>query len=74
MKYSKNNDYPPCTNWNQPGPSFGYTTNTRPECKIAFTLESAYFGTEDNKVSGNRLIELGKCFAKAVKKYVEENI
>ena len=72
MKYSKNNDYPACTSWNQPGPSFGYTTNNRPECKLAFTLESAYFGTEDNKVSAERLIELGRCFARAVKKYAEE--
>lgn len=71
MKYSKNNDYPPCTNWNQPSTSFGYTTNTRPDCKLAFTLESTYFGTPDNKVSAQKLVELGKCFARAVKKYVE---
>ena len=72
MKYSKENDYPPCTNWNQPSSSFGYTTNTRPDCMLAFTLESAYFGTCDNKVSGERLVELGKCFARAIKKFVEQ--
>ena len=71
MKYSKENDYPPCTNWNQPSTSFGYTMNNRPECKLAFTLESTYFGTEDNKVSGEKLISLGKCFLRAVKKYVK---
>ena len=71
MKYLKENDYPPATNWNQPSSSFGYTTNNRPECKLAFTLESAYFGTQDNKVSAKRLVELGKSFARAVKKYVE---
>lgn len=71
MSYSKENDYPPCTNWNQPSTGFGYTTNTRPDCKIAFTLESTYFGTQDNKTSGERLVELGKCFARAVKKFVE---
>ena len=74
MKYSKNNDYPACTKWNQPGPSFAYTTNNRFECKLAFTLENAYFGTEDNKVSQKKLVELGKCFLRAVNKYVEENI
>ena len=73
MKYSKNNDYPPCTNWNQPSTSFGYTNNTQPECNLAFTLESTYFGLEDNKVSGEKLVELGKCFLRAVKKYVEQN-
>ena len=72
MSYSKENDYPPCTNWNQPSTSFGYTTNCRPDCNLAFTLESTYFGTPDNKVSGKRLVELGRCFARAVKKYVEE--
>ena len=71
MKYSKENDCPPCTNWNQPSTSFGYTTNNRPDCTLAFTLESTYFGTPDNKASGEKLVELGKCFAKAVKKYVE---
>lgn len=71
MKYSKKDDYPPCTNWNQPCSCFGYTTNIRPECKLAFTLESTYFGTLDNKVSVEKLVELGRCFAKAVKKYIE---
>ena len=71
MHYSKNNDYPACTNWNQPSTSFGYTTNTRPDCTLAFTLESAYFGEQDNKISAERLVELGKCFARAVKKYME---
>ena len=71
MKYFKKDDYPPCTNWNQPSASFGYTLNTRPECKLAFTLESAYFGTPENKVSTEKLIELGKNFAKAIKKYIE---
>lgn len=70
MKYFKKDDYPPCTDWNQPCACFGYTSNIRPECKIAFTLESAYFGTEDNKVSTEKLVELGKCFAKAMKKYI----
>ena len=71
MKYRKENDYPPCTNWNQPSTSFGYTTNNRQECRLAFTLESAYFGTQDNKISGEKLVELGKCFARAVKKYIK---
>ena len=72
MKYFKKDDYPACTSWNQPGPSFGYTVNTRSECKLAFTLESTYFGEPDNKVSQAKLVELGKCFLRAVKKYVEE--
>ncbi len=70
MKYFKKDDYPACTNWNQPSSSFGYTTNLLPDCKIAFSLESAYFGCRDNKVFSKKLVELGKCFARAVKRYV----
>lgn len=70
MYYAKCNDIPPCTGWNQPSENFGYTMHCRPECKLAFSLENAYFGTEQNKVTGERLVELGKCFAKAIKKYI----
>ncbi len=72
MQYKKENDHPPLTGWNQPRPTFGFAMTNRPECDLAFTLESAYFGTKDNKVSAERLITLGKCFAKAIKKYICE--
>ena len=71
MKYSMKNDYPPNTGWNTKSANFACTMNSRPECRIAFTLESAYFGTEDNLVTQERLVELGRCFAKALIKYVE---
>lgn len=71
MKYSKENDHPPCTGWNQPGSTFGYTTNIRPECRLAFSLESAYFGTEDNRTTAERLTELGRCYARTIKRYIE---
>ena len=71
MSYSKENDFPPCYDWNQPSANFGYTMNTRPECVLAFSLESAYFGTPANKVSADRLIELGRCFVRAINKYFE---
>ena len=43
----------------------------RPENDIAFTLETAYFGTPENPVDAKRLIEPGHCFAEAMKKYIE---
>ena len=73
MSYAKENDYPPCRDWNQPSANFGYTMNSRHDCDLAFSLESAYFGTADNKVSEDRLVELGRCFARAIKKYVLRN-
>ena len=57
------------TGWNQPSANFGFTMMHRDECDIAFSLETAYFGTEDNKISEEKMIELGRCFAKAVKRY-----
>ena len=72
MKYSRANDFPPLTAWNQPSANFAYTTNSRPDCRLAFSLESAYFGTEDDRVSGAKLVELGRCFARAVKRYFLE--
>lgn len=48
-----------------------YTMNLREECDLAFALETAYFGTENNKISTDMLIRLGRCFAKAFKRYIE---
>lgn len=70
MDYKKTNDIAPNTDWNKPAPTFGYTMNSRPECSLAFTLESCYFGTEDDKVSAKRLKNLGRCFAKSLKEYI----
>lgn len=72
MKYFSKNDYPPITGWNQPSPHFGFVMMNRKECDIAFSLETAYFGTEDNKISEERMLELGRCFAKAIKRYIQE--
>jgi hypothetical protein len=58
--------------WNMPSPNFGYTMMQKPECDIAFSLESAYFGTADNKVDAKKLVELGKCFANAIRRYMCE--
>lgn len=69
--YAKENDHPPMTGWNQPSPNFSYTMNLRKECDLAFSLETAYFGTENNKISTDMLISLGKSFAKAIKNYIE---
>ena len=73
MIYRKENDHPPCSGWNQPSSNFSYTMHCRPECRLAFSLENAYFGCEENKVSASRLIELGKAFGRALRRYIEED-
>ncbi|MDD6981353.1 MAG: hypothetical protein PUJ21_06410 [Clostridia bacterium] len=73
MHYSSADDRLPMTGWNQPKPTFGYSMMDRPECDLAFTLESTYFGTAENPVTCERLVALGVCFAKALKSYLGEN-
>lgn len=72
MKYSHKNDYPFMHGWNM-GKNLGFSRHMarRPENEIACTLETTYFGLEDNVVSQSRLIELGHCFVRAVKQYLE---
>lgn len=73
VSYAEANDHPPMTTWNQqPSSNFAYTMHMRPDCKLALSLESAYFGTADNRISQEKLIELGRCFARATKKYIEQ--
>jgi hypothetical protein len=74
MAYSRENDCQPCTGWNQPSSNFSYVMHCRQECRLAFSLESAYFGCEENKVSSERLIELGKAFGRALHQYIEEDL
>ena len=72
LKYYHKNDYPFMTGWNQDAPTISVFLNNLPENEVSFTLETAYFGTKENKVSAERLVELGRCFAKAIKCYVRK--
>lgn len=75
MKYSLKNNVPPDQGWNSSkAPCFGCYMNDIGKAKIAFTLETAYFGTEDNIFTQDRAVELGKCFALAIKKYDKDTI
>ena len=72
LQYRSENDYPPETNWNSSKtPCFSNYMNVKANADIAFTLETPYFGTEDNIFSQERAVELGRCFAKAIKAYNE---
>lgn len=71
FRYEHKNDYPPETGWNRVFRQFSVYMAKRPENDIAFTLETAYFGTPENPVDAKRLIEPGHCFAEALKKYIE---
>ena len=72
FQYRYANDYPFETGWNKGGPQFANYMNKREENETAFSLETAYFGTRDNIFTQRNAVEMGKCFARALKKYVEE--
>ena len=71
LKYKHKNDYPFNFGWNKGGMGFSKNMVKRAENNIACTLETTYFGLPDNKVDQEKLLELGRCFAKAIKKYIE---
>ncbi len=71
LKYEHKNDHPFNVGWNTGGAQFAMYMTHRLENHIAFTLETAYFGTADNKVNSEKLFELGHCFARTLKKYIE---
>lgn len=76
LKYEHKNDYPPETGWNSGDAYFSFSRYmcSREENHISLSVETAYFGTEENKVSSDNLLELGHCFAKALKKYISEEV
>ena len=74
MAYHTENDIMPGVEWNKGSKNFARTQNLKENCHLAFTLENAYFGTEENKVSTERLIALGECFANALIAYIHDKM
>jgi hypothetical protein len=73
MKYSTANDIDPGVEWNTVSEHItcGLYASDFPSVKLAFTLETTYFGEADNIVSQDRLVETGRCFYRAVKRYFD---
>lgn len=72
LKYYHKDDMPFMTGWNMgKGKGFSRYMTLRPETHLGFTLETTYAGLPDNAVTEEKLIELGHCFARAIKKYIE---
>ena len=72
MNYKKENDHPVGVGWNTgKANNFARITNLTENCTLALTLETAYFGTENNKVSEERLLALGEAFALSVSDFAK---
>lgn len=72
MKYCHANDYPPAFGWNFPKSTFTLLMTKDKRNNIALGLESTYYGTPDSIVTGDGLVELGRCFTKALHRYIGE--
>lgn len=67
MKY----DVPANTGWNQDSsPTFATHFNRLQKCRLAFSLETPYFGTAEDRVSEEKLIATGRAFCKALREYL----
>ena len=75
MKYDQADDIHPDEEWNKTN---ALAVSCAAHCKkfggaeLAFTLETTYFGEPDNMVTQEKLIETGRCFARAIKRYFAE--
>ena len=70
LSYCHENDILPGVSWNSStAPCFGRYMNEIAKADVAFTLETTYFGTKDNIFTQSNSVELGRCFARAMKHY-----
>ena len=61
--------------WNQGGPinrSLGAWCGSQKGVLIAFSFETTYFGEEGNIVSQEKLVHSGRCFCRAIARYIKE--
>ena len=71
--YDGKDDIMPGVKWNKinDGKVMGFARFVMKQgAKLGFTLETAYFGREGNEFSEERALNLGRSFAKAIKKYL----
>lgn len=70
MKYLHANDYPPQFGWNLASANFSCFMIQTGKNDLVFSVETTYYGTPDNIVSGTKMVEFGRCFADALRKYL----
>ena len=75
MRYDMKNDMPIGVSWNQGSSinkSCGAWCGSQVGVKIAFSFETTYFGEDGNIVSQERLVHSGRCFCRAIARYLKE--
>ena len=77
FQYRLGNDLPINCEWNTPSELYTSCVSSfgkRPNNRLAFSLETPYFGKPDNMVSQDRLVALGHCFGRAIIRAINEGI
>ena len=72
MDFKAANNHPFMVTWNKGKSNFSFFMNTMEGCRASFALETTYFGTPENPISQARLLAFGKCFAKAMHRFLAE--
>lgn len=70
--YQTKDDLPFMEEWNFPSTCFNTYMISRKGNEVAFSFETSYYGTPENPISQDNMVELGRCFARAFKRYVQE--
>lgn len=72
FKYYQKNDIAPNTEWNKcTDPTYATYIRKNDNCHLSFTLETAYFGTHENKANEEKFLNLGEDFAKTLIDYIK---
>ena len=67
MEYDMAWDVRPNVGWNHDDtPTFSTFFNSRPDCRLALTLEVTHFGRDEDRVTAQKLIRTGRAFCRAV--------
>lgn len=71
--YCHEDDYPPDFGWNHSDdPTFAnFVMDMADSAELAFSLETAYFGSPSNPFSPDKVMENGRCFARALREYIK---
>ena len=73
MQYFLCDDMMPNTSWNRDDtPTAVSFFSSLPSCHLAFSLETTYFGSADNRVTPERLTEEGRSVYRALSEYLSE--
>lgn len=72
LKYDSNNDLGCGESWNSISAHVCEYLHSCAECIEAFALETPFFGTKNDSVSIENIIELGRCYGRAIRKFISE--